>query len=423
MRPDLDRGTRAPEFAARCKAARCRACGRPGLRPVVDFGMMPLSDGFAPADAAAVDAREPLALAFCAGCGLAQLLDTLSPSRLFGPDYVYLSSVSATLAEAAQVNAEELSSRYGLGKNSLVVELACNDGGLLRHFAAREISVLGIEPAPIPAAAAREAGVPLLESFFSFDLARELVARGVKPDLVIANNVVAHVPDPHDFVAGVASLLAPGGTAVVEVHSLASLVAQGQFDTIYHEHASYFSATSIAALFRRHRLELVDVKEAPLQGGSLRLHFTRDVSPSRNVSDQLAAEARAGIADGSALATFAKQVARSVARIRSVLTGFASEGCSIAAYGAAAKGTMLLNHVGLGERVIRYVVDRNPHKQGRRVPGVKVPICSLERLLAEPPDVILILPWNLRDEIVASLEPLRKKGVRLVVPLPDVEIL
>ena len=410
-------------FAKRCGAAHCRGCKRIGLHPVADFGAMPLSDGFAPASTNYPDPRAPLALAVCASCGLTQLLDTLPLEQLFGPNYVYLSSVSTTIVDAARANAEALITQYRLGRDDLIVELACNDGYLLRHFAARGIPVLGIEPAPVPAAATRSAGIDLVESFFSLNLARDLAGRGRRPRLVIANNVVAHVPDPNDLVAGIAALLAENGVAVVEVHSLADLVAKSQFDTIYHEHASYFSATSIAILFRRHGLQLIDLVRIPQQGGSLRMHFARTGQPSAGVAAQLAEEARTGVADGAALTGFAERVAATVDRLRRLILGFAADDRRVAAYGAAAKGTMLLNHLGFDERIIGYVIDRNPHKQGRRVPGVRIPIAGPERLVTEPPDVILLLPWNLRDEILPALESFRLKGTRIIVPLPEVEVL
>jgi SAM-dependent methyltransferase len=415
--------TKRLSLAQRCLAARCRSCSRIGLEPVVDFGEMPVSNDFVLAAAEAPEVRAPLALAICTGCGLAQLLETVPQEQLFGPDYSYLSSVSTTIVEAARANVDKLIARYRIGRNDQAVELACNDGYLLRHFTAHGIRVLGLEPAPLPAAAARKAGIDVIEAFFSRDLARKLVNRGLRPKLVIANNVVAHVSDPNDFVAGIATLLAVDGIAVVEVHSLADLVAQLQFDTIYHEHVSYFSATSIAALYGRHGLHLLDLERIPLQGGSLRLYFARAGRPSATVMTQWADETRTGIASGTALKGFAERTTVVIDRLRRLVLGFADDGCRIAAYGAAAKGTMLLNHLGLDEREIGYVVDRNPHKQGRCIPGVRIPIAGPERLVAEPPDVILLLPWNLRDEILSALEPLRLRGTRIIVPLPDVEVL
>jgi hypothetical protein len=409
-------------LAARCRTACCRGCRKVGLRPVADFGAMPLSDGFVPEAAEGPAERAPLALAFCSGCSLVQLLDTLPAERLFGRDYVYLSSVSTTIAAAAAANAEVLSARHALSSKTTVVEIACNDGYLLRHFHARGIPVLGIEPAPTPAAEARRAGIDLIQSFFSASLARKLVADGLRPELVIASNVVAHVADPDDFVEGLSVLMPPEGVAAVEVHSLADLVAGLQFDTIYHEHACYFSATSIAALFRRHGLQLVDLERIPLQGGSLRLLFAHAGSPSAAVSTELTEDARNGLVDGAALGDFVRRVEAAIARLRKLILGRFDAGRRIAAYGAAAKGTMLLNHLGFDRSVVRYVVDRNPMKQGRRVPGVDIPIVSIDRLVTEPPDDILLLPWNLRDEILPTLERFRRKGCRIIVPLPAPEI-
>ena len=323
---------------------------------------MPSSDAFL--EPGKPDALTPLRLAYCPGCALAQLLETPSREELFGETYLYLSSFSGAVAREAEANAASLIDRCRLGAASQVLEIACNDGYLLRHFAGRGIGVLGVEPSPVPAAAARNQGFEIVEQFFSLELATDLAGRGVRPDLVIANNVMAHVPDPGDLAAGIAHILSPEGTAVVEVHALSDLVEKLQFDTIYHEHASYFSATSIAALFARHGLVLTDLVHIPLQGGSLRLYFKQSGAPSRQVLDQMAREAASGIADGSALRTFAKRVEIAIAALKRCLTQRAAEGQSIIAYGAAAKGTMLLNHLALGPETIAYVVDQNPHKQG-----------------------------------------------------------
>jgi hypothetical protein len=274
----------------------------------------------------------------------------------------------------------------------------------------------------VPAAAARKSGIEVIETFFSTEVAASLIARGFRPDIVIANNVLAHVPDPSDLAAGIALLAGDHGRAVVEVHSLMDLIGKLQFDTIYHEHSSYFSATSVEAIFRRHGLALADVERISLQGGSLRLYFERGTGPSPRVSELLAEEARSGVADGSALHKFARQTTERVAELRQQILSLVAEGRRIAAYGAAAKGTMLLNHIGLDERTIPFVADRNPHKQGRRVPGVRIPIVAPDRLFLARPDFVLLLPWNLRDEILPILEPLRRQGTRIMVPLPDMEI-
>jgi len=411
----------APSFDRRAATATCRGCGHAGLAPVIDFGLMPASDGFVAVGHAGVQA--PLALAFCPACALAQLLDTRPPAELFGADYIYLSSMSGSVATEAAANAAQLVERYRLTQQSFAVEIACNDGYLLRHLDARGIRCLGVEPAPVPAAAARANGIAVIESFFSPDLAREIAHDHGGADIAIANNVLAHVPDPNALASAMALLLAAGGQAVLEVHSLAALVENLQFDTIYHEHASYFSATSAAHLFRRHGLTLLDVEPIALQGGSLRLHLGRDGTPSDAVARQLDLEATAGVADGTALTLFAERVQEVIATLRQMLLSLAAEGKAIAAYGAAAKGTMLLNHIGLDRGVIARVADRNPHKQGRNVPGVGIPIVAPEALFADPPDVVLLLPWNLRDEILDVLAPLRARGTRVIVPLPRPEIL
>jgi SAM-dependent methyltransferase len=397
----------------------CRACGLATLEPILSLGEVPLADGLVDRSRiAGPDPRYPLDVAFCLECSLVQVVETVSPDVLFDETYVYFSSFSEELLRHSRENAERLIASRDLGADSLVLELASNDGYMLRNFAARGIPVLGIDPAPAPARAAREAGIPTLEAFFGEELARRLAAEGKRADVVIANNVLAHVPDLNGFVEGIRIVLKSDGMAVIEVPYVKDLIDRGEFDTIYHEHLCYFSVSALARLLSRHGLCLERVEHYPIHGGSLRLR----VGAGREVDDSVQAyldeEQRSGLTDVTYYRDFASRVRAIQEDLLSTLRRLKQAGNRIAAYGAAAKGTILLNSTGIGGDLVDFVVDRNVHKQGRLVPGVRIPIDDPARLIREMPDYVLLLAWNFRDEILSQQDGYRRRGGKFVIPVP-----
>jgi SAM-dependent methyltransferase len=407
----------------RTAEARCRSCGASGLELFLDLGSTPLADALVPeSHVDGVDPTYPLEVAFCPGCSLVQIVETVDPVELFQREYPYYSSFSDALLCHSRENALDLIERRALGPESLVVELASNDGYLLKNFVEAGVPVLGIDPARGPAEAARRIGVETLCDFFGERLAGELARQGKRADVVIGNNVLAHVADTNGFVRGIAELLADDGVAVIEVPYVRDLIEHCEFDTIYHEHLCYFSVTALDALFRRHGLHLNEVKRLPIHGGSLRLY----VEPRERVGEsvrRLLAEERAQGLDGFAYyADFGARVRALGDELRALLEGMKSQGKRIAAYGAAAKGSTLLNAFGLGRETLDFVVDRNVHKQGKYMPGNHLPVSAPERLLEEMPDAVLLLTWNFKDEILAQQAEYRRRGGKFVVPIPSPEV-
>jgi SAM-dependent methyltransferase len=398
----------------------CRGCGRSGLEIVLDLGQMPLANAILePDDLARPERRYPLALACCPECWLVQITETVAPELLFR-EYAYFSSISDEFVEHARAIAERQISGRGLGPGSLVVELASNDGYLLRHYARAGVPVLGIDPARNVAEVAAANGVPTLAEFFTRDLADELASSGRTADVVHANNVIAHVPDLNGFVAGIARILKPAGVAVIETPYLRDLVERLEFDTIYHEHVFYHSLTGLSGVFERNGLVVVDVERIPVHGGSLRVYATRSGAerPGEAVRSLLAEEEAAGLCSPAYYATFASRVEALGRELRTMLAGLVARGHTVAAYGAAAKGAVLLNAFDIGPELVSFVVDRSPHKQGHLMPGVHIPILATDQLLARKPQECLLLAWNFAGEILAQQAEYRRLGGRFIIPVP-----
>lgn len=341
---------------------------------------------------------------------------------MFSDDYLYFSSFSEDLLKHSRDNALELIEMRGLGQDSLVAEIASNDGYLLQNFKEKGVPVLGIDPAKQPATAAMEKGIETINDFFGTELANKLAAEGRKADVIIANNVVAHVADQNDLVAGMATLLADDGVVSVEFPYVRDLIDFIEFDTIYHEHLCYFSAGSAKTLFERHGLFLNDVRRLPIHGGSLRLYFGKTDAPSDAVTKLLAEEAEYGLDTFDYYANFGSRVRNFRDEARKLIGALKADGKRIVAYGAAAKGTIMLNFLNLNARAIEYAVDKNVHKQGKYMPGVRVPIDDPARLKSDRPDYVMILPWNFRDEIIRQQQDFLADGGKFVVPIPDLEI-
>ncbi|NUQ50912.1 MAG: class I SAM-dependent methyltransferase [Phycisphaerae bacterium] len=398
--------------------------GGVGLEPVLDLGPMPLADAFPSAEQlAAPDRCYPLELAFSPHCGLLQILETVPATELFCQDYPYYSSVSETLLRHARESAFELIERRGLGPRSLVVELASNDGYLLRNFVERGVPVLGIDPAAGPARAAGQVGVTTLVEFFTRDLATDLRGQGRAADVVMANNVLAHVEDTNGFVAGIRTLLREDGLAVIEVPYVRDMVDYCEYDTIYHEHLCYFSVTALDVLFRQQGLFLNEVRRLAIHGGSLRLFVEPRERVGESVRRMLAEEQRDGLDRLAYYADFGRRVRALRDKLRTLLADLKRGGATIAGYAAAAKGVVQLNYCGIDASMIDYVVDRNPRKQGRYIPGVRIPIYAPERLIQSPPDFLLILAWNFKDEIIAQQAEYARRGGRFIVPVPEPRVL
>lgn len=401
----------------------CRSCGGGNLHPVVDLGTQPLANALRRPGDDSPEPRYPLALVCCGACSLVQLTGSVSPSELFDT-YQYFSSFSTTMLDAMAALASRLIAERGLGPGTLVVELASNDGYLLTNYVERGIPVLGVDPAANVASVAIERGVPTLVAYFGEGVARQVVAEHGRAAVVHANNVLAHVPDVNDFVGGIATLLAPEGVAVIETPYLIRLIEHCEFDTIYHEHVFYYSLSALTALFSRHGLTIVDLEELPIHGGSLRLFVRSDrAEPSATVAGFLERERAVGVASAEYYADFADRVARLKDRTMALLGSLRAKGHRLAAYGAAAKGTVLCNHFGIGTDLVEFVVDRSPYKQGLLMPGVHLPIGPPELLLQERPDETLLLAWNFADEIVSQQAAYVLAGGRFIVPIPEPRML
>lgn len=404
----------------------CRICGAPLEDVVVDLGMSPPSESFlAPGQLDGMEPFYPLVVEVCRVCFLVQIPAHVDPRDIFD-DYAYFSSYSDAWLRHAESYVDMITERLSLGPESLVVEVASNDGYLLQYFDKWGVPCFGVEPARTVAEAARARGIRTVQSFFGRDLAASLAAEGVVADLIIGNNVLAQVPDLDDFVGGFPLVLAPSGTVTLEFPHVLRLLEEGQFDTIYHEHYSYFSLTACRTLFDQHGLEVYDVEELWTHGGSLRLylHHAGDTvhAVSPRVGELLDREREAGLTDVSTYRSFGERVAEVKRDLLSFLIEARRAGKTVAAYGAPGKSTTLLNYCGIRTDLVEYAVDRNPYKHGRFTPGTRIPIFDPSRLAETRPDIILILPWNLREEILAQLAYAREWGATFVIPIPRLEV-
>jgi len=406
---------------------RCRFCHAELRKTFVDLGMSPLCESYLrPDQLNQMEAFYPLHVFVCESCFLVQLQEYVSVDEIF-TEYAYFSSFSDSWLAHAKAYTEKMIERFSLNSNSQVIELASNDGYLLQYFVQAGVPALGIEPAANVAAVAEAKGVRTIVRFFNRESARELVPEIGQADLLLGNNVLAQVPDVNSFVAGMKLVLKSDGVITMEFPHLLKLIAEHQFDTIYHEHFSYFSLYSAEKIFAAHGLRIFDVEQLPTHGGSLRIYACHTEDGSKGTSERLShlrkEESEAGISDVGSYSSFAATVEETKYRLLEFLIRARREGKRVAGYGAPGKGNTLLNYCGIRTDLLPYTVDRNPYKHGKFLPGSHIPIYSPEHIAATKPDYILILPWNLKSEIVQQLAYAREWGARFVVPIPEVQVL
>jgi SAM-dependent methyltransferase len=404
----------------------CRFCGAPVEAVFADLGMSPLANSYLPPERVnAMEPFYPLRALVCGNCFLVQLEEFETPQEIFS-DYAYFSSYSSSWLEHSRRYAEQMTDRLGLGPSSHVIEIASNDGYLLQFFHERQIPVLGIEPAANVARVAVQKGIPTLVEFFGVKTASSLAVESAA-DLLLGNNVLAHVPDLNDFVAGMKVLLKPGGVITMEFPHLMRLIEDNQWDTIYHEHFSYFSFLTVSRVFEAHGLRLFDIEELPTHGGSLRIYGAHADDEQKPESDAARGmrerERAAGYEQLDTYLGYGRRVEADKRQILSFLIDLKAQGLRVVGYGAPAKGNTLLNYCGVRTDFIDYTCDLNPHKQGHFLPGSHIPIRSPEQIREDHPDVIVILPWNLKDEIVEQLAFIRKWGGRFAARTPELNLL
>jgi len=419
--------SQSSSMTAAIRSARlCRLCGAALQDTFVDLGMSPPCESFVPAaEIGNVEAYYPLHAFVCRECLLVQLEEHVSPQNIF-EEYAYFSSYSDSWVEHARRYCDMATDRFRLNSESLVVELASNDGYLLQHFVRKAIPVIGIEPAINVAKVAIEKGVPTVTRFFGRSLAREMAAEGKMADLIVGNNVLAQVPDLNDFVAGMKILLKHKGVITLEFPHLATLIAESQFDTIYHEHFSYFSLMTIEKMARRHDLKVFDVEELPTHGGSLRIylcHIEEDIHREARVDALRMSEFKSGLDLVETYTSFGEAVRMKKRNLLSYLIQLKDAGRSICGYGAPGKGNTLLNYCAIGTDFLDFTVDRNPYKHGRFTPGMHIPIRPVNEIDVHKPDYVLILPWNLKDEIVKQMRHIGDWGGKFIVPIPHVAVI
>ncbi|BFM08718.1 class I SAM-dependent methyltransferase [Halioxenophilus aromaticivorans] len=402
----------------------CRSCASSKLTQILDLGVTPLADALVkPENLDKPEGTYPLSVVYCEQCTLIQIRETVPPDVLFCQDYPYYSSFSEALLKHSAANVAEIIARRKLGPQHLVVEIASNDGYLLKNYHAAGIPVLGIDPASGPAQRAMDIGVDTLVDFFTPALAQSLADEGKQADVIHANNVLAHVADTNGIVSALATLVKDDGEIVIEVPYVKDLIEHVEFDTIYHEHLCYFSGIALDKLFRRHGLYLNDVRRLSIHGGSLRLFLGKQEAVQDSVKELLAQERAVGMDTSTYYEDFAQRVDQLKHDLLALLQKLKSEGKSIAAYGAAAKGATMINYVGVGAELVDFVVDRNSYKQGLHMPGQLLPIFAPEKLLESMPDYLLILAWNFADEIRAQQSQYAERGGKFIVPVPKPAIL
>jgi SAM-dependent methyltransferase len=406
---------------------KCRHCGAPLTLVFADLGSTPISNDFlSAAQVNGPDPFYPLRAFVCQSCRLVQLQDFFRSDDLFREDYAYFSSYSPSWLKHAETYASRMTQRFGLGAGSMVVEIASNDGYLLQYFKAAGVPVLGVEPsASVAKMAVEERGIPTVERFFGVNTARDLLEQGHAADLMAANNVLAHVPAINDFVTGLAVLLKPGGVATFEFPHLLNLIRLNQFDTIYHEHFSYLSLLAVRRILERNGLRVFDVEVLATHGGSLRVFACRPGAAHAEqpgVQTVIAAELAAGLDQDAVYVAFGEQVRETKRALLELLIRLKRQGKRIVGYGAPAKGNTLLNYCGIGTDMLDFTVDRSPYKQGRFLPGTRLPILDPSAIDDVRPDYVLILPWNLREEITAQLASIRRWGGQFIVPIPTATI-
>ncbi|MCB1022251.1 MAG: class I SAM-dependent methyltransferase [Acidobacteria bacterium] len=403
----------------------CRLCGADLEHVFVDLGMSPLCESYVPAEKAdAMEPFYPLCVYVCGECLLVQLPPHVSGEHIFS-EYAYFSSYSDSWLDHARRYCEAMTQRFGIDQSKHVVEVASNDGYLLRNFVAAGVPCTGIEPATNVAQAAIEKGVPTINRFFGQETARDLKAQGLRADLLTANNVLAHVPDLHDFVGGIGILLAPDGVFTGEIPHVLRLIEQNQFDTIYQEHYSYLSVAVLERLFGEHGMELFDVEELPTHGGSIRVYAQATGGPqarSPRLDAVLEAERRAGLHSIEGYLGFDRKAQECRYGLLEFLIEARRNGKKVAGYGAPGKGNTLLNYCSIRADLLPYTVDRNPYKQGKLLPGSRIPIKEPEEIFRDRPDYVLILPWNLKDEIAKQLEEIKSWDGQFVTPIPSVAV-
>jgi SAM-dependent methyltransferase len=415
----LSQAANAPQRPA------CRLCSKTLRHTVVDLGMSPPCESFRQeAELGQMEAYYPLHVRVCEECMLVQLEEYVSPESIF-EEYAYFSSYSTSWVAHAKRYCDDMAERFGLGSDSFVVEIASNDGYLLQHFVERGIPVLGVEPAVNVAQVAIARNIPTRVAFFGKRLAAEMAANGEKADLIAANNVLAQVPDINDFLGGMKRILKPQGVVTLEFPHVATLIAENQFDQIYHEHFSYFSLFTVQIAARLQGLEIFDVEELPTHGGSLRVylgHAGRCGVISSRVAALLEQERRAGLHAVEAYTSFAAKARQAKRNLLYYLISVKERGGSICGYGAPGKGNTLLNYCGIGTDFLDFTVDRNPYKHGRYTPGMHVPILPVEEIDRRRPNYILILPWNLKSEIIGQMRHVGEWGAKFIIPIPEVSV-